>query len=69
MERVLFAHRQRDVHAANGVEEAGIVQVRQIMVGVDEIDVLLIVPIEQVCERAEGPGKVISSAECYDLAE
>jgi hypothetical protein len=46
MKRVLLADGKRDVQAANRVQEAGVVQIGQKMVGCDEVDVLVVISAE-----------------------
>jgi len=69
VERVVLADRERDLHAAQRVEVRGVVEVRQEVVGVDEVDVVVVMAAEEIFEGAIATGEVIASAQGDHFAE
>jgi hypothetical protein len=69
VERIVFADCKRDVHTAQRVEKTRVLQVGQKMVRSNEIDLLIVVSAEQIFERSERTGEVVSPTKRDDFAE
>src|SRR5215470_2757682 len=61
MKRVVLPDGECDVHAAHGVEQIWVVQVRQEMVRREEIDVVVVIATEEVLECADWAYQVIAA--------
>jgi len=68
-EGILAADNKNDVHPSQGFERAGITQVGKKMRGTVEVDVLIVIPAEEILKALHLQGEIVAPREGAELAE